>query len=46
MKDHFDRLDFELEIAIVIYRHGRNIKPTPRLAFVTSTREVWRFCIR
>jgi fumarylacetoacetate (FAA) hydrolase len=25
MPDHFDRLDFELEVAIVISRHGRNI---------------------
>lgn len=26
MPDHFDQLDFELEVAIVICRHGRNIK--------------------
>ena len=26
MPDHFDRLDFELEVAIVISRHGRNIR--------------------
>jgi fumarylacetoacetate (FAA) hydrolase len=26
MPDHFERLDFELEAAIVICRHGRNIK--------------------
>ncbi len=26
MPDHFNKLDFELEIAIVICRHGRNIK--------------------
>ena len=26
MPDHFDKLDFELEAAIVISRHGRNIK--------------------
>jgi fumarylacetoacetate (FAA) hydrolase len=26
MPDHFDKLDFELEAAIVICRHGRNIK--------------------
>ena len=25
MPDHFERLDFELEVAIVISRHGRNI---------------------
>jgi fumarylacetoacetate (FAA) hydrolase len=25
MPDHFDKLDFELEVAIVIGRHGRNI---------------------
>lgn len=25
MPDHFDKLDFELEVAIVIARHGRNI---------------------
>ncbi|GGB09767.1 fumarylacetoacetate hydrolase family protein [Puia dinghuensis] len=25
MPDHFDKLDFELEVAIVISRHGRNI---------------------
>ncbi len=26
MPDHFEKLDFELEVAIVISRHGRNIK--------------------
>jgi fumarylacetoacetate (FAA) hydrolase len=26
MPDHFEKLDFELEVAIVICRHGRNIK--------------------
>lgn len=26
MPDHFQKLDFELEVAIVISRHGRNIK--------------------
>lgn len=26
MPDHFEKLDFELEVAIVIGRHGRNIK--------------------
>src|SRR5829696_1666006 len=26
MPDHFERLDFELEVAIVICKHGRNIK--------------------
>lgn len=26
MPDHFDKLDFELEVAIVICKHGRNIK--------------------
>ena len=26
MPDHFERLDFELEAAIVICKHGRNIK--------------------
>jgi fumarylacetoacetate (FAA) hydrolase len=26
MPDHFSRLDFELEVAIVISRHGRNIR--------------------
>ena len=26
MPDHFSRLDFELEVAIVICRHGRNIR--------------------
>ncbi len=26
MPDHFDKLDFELEVAIVIAKHGRNIK--------------------
>ena len=26
MPDHFEKLDFELEVAIVIARHGRNIK--------------------
>lgn len=26
MPDHFERLDFELEVAIVIAKHGRNIK--------------------
>jgi fumarylacetoacetate (FAA) hydrolase len=26
MPDHFDKLDFELEVAIVISKHGRNIR--------------------
>ncbi len=26
MPDHFDKLDFELEVAVVISRHGRNIR--------------------
>lgn len=26
MPDHFDKLDFELEVAIVMAKHGRNIK--------------------
>src|SRR5436190_847369 len=26
MPDHFEKLDFELEVAIVICKHGRNIK--------------------
>jgi fumarylacetoacetate (FAA) hydrolase len=26
MPDHFEKLDFELEAAIVICKHGRNIK--------------------
>jgi fumarylacetoacetate (FAA) hydrolase len=26
MPDHFDKLDFELEVAIVVSKHGRNIK--------------------
>jgi fumarylacetoacetate (FAA) hydrolase len=26
MPDHFEKLDFELEVAIVINRHGRNIR--------------------
>jgi fumarylacetoacetate (FAA) hydrolase len=26
MPDHFEKLDFELEVAIVIARHGRNIR--------------------
>jgi fumarylacetoacetate (FAA) hydrolase len=26
MPDHFEKLDFELEVAVVICRHGRNIK--------------------
>lgn len=26
MTDHFDKLDFELEVAIVISKHGRNIR--------------------
>src|SRR5436305_7300462 len=26
MKDHFNKLDFELEVAIVICKHGKNIK--------------------
>ena len=26
MPDHFEKLDFELEVAIVIAKHGRNIK--------------------
>src|SRR6187200_1363671 len=26
MPDHFEKLDFELEVAIVVCKHGRNIK--------------------
>jgi fumarylacetoacetate (FAA) hydrolase len=26
MPDHFEKLDFELEAAIVVCKHGRNIK--------------------
>lgn len=34
MPDHFDKLDFELEVAIVICRHGRNIRAAEADAYV------------
>ena len=37
MPDHFDRLDFELEAAVVICKHGRNIR-------IRGCWGCWRFC--
>lgn len=34
MPDHFEKLDFELEAAIVICRHGRNIKAADADAYI------------
>jgi fumarylacetoacetate (FAA) hydrolase len=34
MPDHFEKLDFELEVAIVICKHGRNIKAEDADAYI------------
>ncbi|HMO32849.1 MAG TPA: fumarylacetoacetate hydrolase family protein [Lacibacter sp.] len=34
MPDHFEKLDFELEVAIVICRHGRNIRAEEADAYI------------
>ncbi|HYC39822.1 MAG TPA: fumarylacetoacetate hydrolase family protein [Chitinophagaceae bacterium] len=34
MPDHFEKLDFELEVAIVVARHGRNIRAEEADAYI------------
>lgn len=36
MPDHFDKLDFELEVAIVINKKGRNIKATDADSYIAG----------
>ena len=36
MPDHFEKLDFELEVAIVISKHGRNIKAEEADAYIAG----------
>ena len=36
MPDHFEKLDFELEVAIVIAKHGRNIKAEEADAYIAG----------
>jgi fumarylacetoacetate (FAA) hydrolase len=36
MPDHFEKLDFELEVAIVISKHGRNIKSADASGYIAG----------
>src|SRR5579885_1034315 len=36
MPDHFNKLDFELEVAVVISRHGRNIRAAEADSYVAG----------